>query len=167
MVRAMNRHAVAAMMWGVAVGALAYRYGVLPFEWASPWKHVLPGIAAGLVVGGKQLVSMGEHEDVKRPAVPLLLALGVVGGLVAFGISYLAFPTLARAGISKRELPGFSIALPSGERFEEGRDYNLGKLVLKNAASSRAVVFVQWELGAMLEKDDLQPVADILSKAAG
>jgi hypothetical protein len=167
MVRAMNRYVAAAVMWGTALGLVAYRYGMLPFDWASPWKHVLPGVAVGLVVGGSQLVRMNESDDVKRP-VMVMLALGVVGAALAFGLANLAFPTLAHADLTKRELPGFSLSLPSGGDVIENRsEYNVGKLGIKNVGNSHAAAFVQWDLGGGLEKNELELVAGVMGKALG
>jgi len=167
MVRAMNRYVAAAVMWGVALGAIVYRYAILPFDWSSPWKHVLPGIAIGLAVAANQIVRMGDDTSAKRPALPLLLALGAVGGLLAFGLSYVAFPTLERAALERRELPGFSISIPSGDVVEDRREYDNGKLALKNVGNSKGVVFVQWELGGAMESGEFQVLAGLMSKALG
>jgi hypothetical protein len=165
MVRAMSsRYYAAAAMWGVALGAIAYRYGVLPFMWASPWKHVLPGIAIGLVVAGQQLVRSGDDRG-ERPGLPVLAGLGVVAAALAFGLSYLAFPTLDRVAIEKREFPGFSLAVPSGEVVENRQDYAAGKLTLKNVGGANGVVIVAWEMGAGMTEQELRMVGELMVKA--
>jgi hypothetical protein len=170
MVAAMNRYVIAAAtMWGIAFGTLAYRYGVLPLDWSSPWKLVVPGAAIGLAVGARQLFRDGsdDAEGRKRPALPILLGLGMVGALLAFGLSYLAFPTLTRASIAKREFPGFSVSLPSGDVIEDRHDYATGKLTMKNAGGVNGVAIVAWELGAGLTTDEMKLVGEMLSKAIG
>jgi hypothetical protein len=167
MVRAMSsRFYAAATLWGIALGAVAYRYGVLPFAWASPWKHVLPGLAIGLVVAGQQLVREADDtRERKRPALAVLLSLGVVGALIAFGVSYLAFPTLDRLSISKREFPGFALSLPSGDVANDNEDYAAGKLTLKNVGGVNGVVIVGWNMGEAFTDTELQAVGEIMVKA--
>lgn len=164
MVRAMKRYAAVAAMWGVALGLLAYRYGMLPFMWTSGWKHILPGIAIGLAVAGQQLLRQPDETRRERPALPLLIAIGAAGALLAFGLSYLAFPTLDRISIEKREFPGFSIALPSGDVHEDRGDYSTGKLALKNAGGVKGVVIVAWEPGTGMTGDELKVVGELMVK---
>lgn len=164
----MNRYAAAALLWGFALGVVVYRYVALPLDWTSPWKHVFVGGAIGLAVAARQLVRVpADSSERKRPALPLLLAIGVAGGLVAIGMAYLAFPSLDRASISPREFPGFSIALPSGEVTEDRQDYAAGKLTMKNTGNARGVAIVGWELGGPMSEQELQMVGELLVKTIG
>lgn len=171
MVRAMKRYAAAAVLWGIAVGAVAYRYGVLPFMWSSPWKHVLPGLAIGLVFAGRALTrdaenSRADGRDDVRPAIPLLVALGLAGAALAFGLSYLAFPTLNRLSLERRDLPGFSLALPSGDEIQNDKDYARGRLSLKNVGGVNGVAIVGWEPGIEpATETDLKLVGELMVKA--
>jgi hypothetical protein len=167
MVRAMSgRYYAAATMWGFALGAMVYRYGVLPFDWSSPWKHVLPGLAIGLAVAGQQLMRDAD-DGRKRPGVPVLLSLGVVGALIALGAAYLAFPTLDRLSIKPRQFPGFTLALPSGDVVEDRPDYAMGKLTLKKVGGLDGIVMVAWEMGEDMTEQDMQLVGELLTKAIG
>jgi hypothetical protein len=164
MVRAMNRYGAAAVMWGIAAGAFAYRYAMMPLDWGSPWRHVLPGLAIGLAVAAHQLVRSDIGKS-KRPALWTLLGAGACGALIAFGLAYVAFPTLDRSALSVRRFPGFSLAIPDGEVIDDRGDYNNGKLALKRVGNSTGVLFVQWELGTLLEPAELQVLAGVMSKA--
>ncbi|HEY5950036.1 MAG TPA: hypothetical protein VIV40_31290, partial [Kofleriaceae bacterium] len=164
----MNRFVAAAAMWGLALGAVAYRYAVLPFDWSSGWKHVLPGAAIGLAIAARQLVrDGGDGHEVKRPGLPIMLGLGAVAALIAFGLAYLAFPTLDRARLARHEFPGFSVAVPDGDVIEDRHDYATGKWALKNAAGANGVAIVAWDIGEGMTKNDLQLVGELLVKAIG
>src|SRR5687767_11649255 len=170
MVRAMTgRYVAASILIGVALGALVYRYGMLPLGWSSPMRHVFIGGSIGLLVGAHAILKDGKarHPDAKRPTIPLLLGLGAVGALVAFGVSYLAFPGLARASIERREFPGFSIALPAGEVIEDSFVYANGKYTAKNVAKAGGVLIVQWQLGTPMTPEELQLVAGLMGPALG
>ena len=158
---------IAASMWGIALGTFAYRYAMLPLEWSSSWRHILTGGAIGLAVGGHALWRQGRDGGAKRPAIAVLIALGLAGAAAAFGAAYLAFPTVDRAPIAKRALPGFDLALPSGTTVEDRGDYSSGKLILKDVAHARGVVVVQWEPSAPLEPAELKAVAQLLGAALG
>ena len=150
-------------MWGVSVGALAYRYGMLPLDWSSPLKHVLPGAAIGLAVGAGQLVKGQE-----RPPLPILLALGLAGAALAFALSWLAFPTLERARLETKQFPGFALAIPSGEVVEDSTtDYAAGKLTLKRIADGSGVFVTQWEPGTPMTPDELKVIAEVMGTAIG
>ena len=164
-----GRYIAASILIGVALGALVYRYGMLPLGWSSPMRHVFTGGAIGLAVGAHALIRDGKarEPDAKRPAVPPLLALGALGVLVAFGVSYLAFPGLARASIEQREFPGFSLALPKGEVIEDSFVYANGKYTAKNVADAGGVVIVQWQLGTPMTPEELKLVANLMGPALG
>ena len=166
MVRAMNRYGAAALLVGLAVGVFAYRYGVLGFFWESPWKHVLTGGAIGLAIGASQLFRM-QSEEVRRPGLQVLLPIGVVGALAGFGALYLAFPTVDRLSLERREFPGFSIAMPSGTTVENRTDYANGKVTIKDIGGQRGVVTVGWDLGEIPTQSDLQVMSELLVKAMG
>ena len=164
MVGAMKRYAGVAVMFGIAAGALAYRYGMLPLDWASRWRFVLPGAAIGLAVGAHQILrSARDDRDAKRAPFPLLLGLGVIGALIAFGLAWLAFPTLERARLATRQFPGFSLAMPSGTVVEDIGDYTAGKLTLKDVANSRSVIAIEWSAGTAMSDEDLGMISRALS----
>lgn len=92
-----------------------------------------------------------------------MVGLFATGFVLAFVIMYKAFPTLDRATLTKRALPGFSIALPSGEKVTEEIAYPTGKVMLKRTGD-RAVVIVQWEPGAALSSEELRMMVPIFGK---
>lgn len=153
-------------MWGVAFGLVAYRYGVLPFIWASKLQFIVPGLAAGSFMGGLQLFRQRPRPTRRSEPYPVMAMFGLfaVGFALAFGIMYKAFPTLDRTVLTKRALPGFSIALPSGEKVAEEVAYPTGKVMLKNVGDMRAVVIVQWEPGPMLSSDELRMIVPLFEK---
>lgn len=161
----MNSYAAAALMWGIALGGLVYRYVMLPFEWSSSWSHLLPGALIGLSVAARQLLRQrggGAHRE--RPAFAWLLGLGVVGAALSFGLAYIVFPTVDRVSIARREFPGFSIALPQGDTAEHRTDYVSGGFTLKNVGGANVVVAVHWEAGEEMTQDELKLAADVIAK---
>src|SRR4051812_29757095 len=97
---------------GAGLALLIYRFAVLGFMWDGPAKNVLQIGAPVLIVVGSQLVR--GVQDKTKPWL-LMIVTAVVGGSVAWGVCTQAVPGLARARLAQRELPGFSIGLPSGK----------------------------------------------------
>jgi hypothetical protein len=156
----------ASALWGVAFGLVAYRYGVLPFVWASKMQLVVPGIAAGTFMGGLQLIRQRPRPTRRSEPYPVMAMFGLfaAGFVLAFGIMYKAFPTLDRASLSKRALPGFSIALPEGEKATEQLGYVTGNVTLKRAGDGTGVVIVQWEPGTALSSEELRQMLPVFAK---
>lgn len=162
-----QRHLFAASaLWGVAFGLVAYRYGVMPFIWPSTVQYFVPGIAVGAFMGGLQLIRQRPRPTRRSEPYPVMGMVGLfaVGFVLAFGIMYKAFPTLDRVTLKKRTLPGFAIALPSGEKVSDEIAYPTGKLMLKRVGDSRAVVIVQWEPGAPLSSEELRQMVPVFGK---
>jgi hypothetical protein len=147
-------------MWGFAVGLVAYRYAVLPFLWSSPWRHVVIGVAAGLLVGGRALLRRRDG------GLGGLVLAGILAAGAGFGAGYAAFPSLSRAPLTTRSFPGFSIDLPRGETVEDqSAGYATGKLIMKNIAGSGSVSLLIWNVGGEMTADDMKMVAKVLSAA--
>ncbi len=163
-----QRHLFAtSALWGVAFGLVAYRYGVLPFIWASKLKFIVPGLAAGCFVGGMQLLRQRPRSTTRRSEpfpVMAMFGLFAAGFALAFGIMYATFPTLDRASLTKHSLPGFSIALPDGEKATEQLGYVTGNVTLKRAGDGTGVVLVQWEPGTALSTDELKQMLPVFAK---
>lgn len=148
---------------GAALGLVLYRFGMLPFAWKAKGSFLFPGLAAGLGVAARSVVKNREG----RPGAPLL-ALGVLFGAgAAFGLAFLAVPSLGHARPTVHELPGFSIGLPPGDvpdqRFFE---YDVGKLMVKNIGGAGGVIAVSWEGGAP-SREDLELAAKALGPSMG
>lgn len=162
-----QRHLFAASaLWGVAIGLVAYRYGVMPFIWPSTMQYFIPGIAVGSFMGGLQLIRQRPKPTRRSEPYPVMGMFGLfaVGFVLAFGIMYKAFPTLDRAALTKRALPGFSIALPAGEKATEQVAYATGNVTLKRVGDGTGVVIVQWEPGTALSTDELRQMLPVFAK---
>jgi len=154
---------LASVFAGAALGLVAYRFGVLPFAWTAKGSFLFPGLAAGLGVAARAVVK----DRGPRPAVPLLVVGGLVGAAATFGLAFLAVPPLSHARLTVRELPGFSIGLPSGEASEQKFfDYDVGKLMVKNVGGQGGVIAVSWE-GGVPSREDLELAAKALGPAMG
>jgi hypothetical protein len=157
---------VPALLWGLALGLVAYRFGVLPFILASRLTWLVPGLSVGLFMGGLQLFRQRPKRTRRSEPFPLMPMLGVGGAgfAVSFGIMYVAFPSLSRTPLTKRALPGFSLALPAGDSTEQ-LGYPTGNVMLKRVGDGTGVVMVQWEPGGAMTADELQMIAPIAAKA--
>jgi len=157
---------VPALFWGLALGLVTYRFGVLPFILQSTLTWVVPGLSMGLFIGGLQLFRQRPRRTRRSEPFPLMPMLGVGGAgfAVSFGVMYVAFPELSRAPLTRRALPGFSLALPAGESTEQ-LGYPTGNVMLKRVGDGTGVVMVQWEPGGAMTPDDLQMIAPIAAKA--
>lgn len=154
---------LASVFAGAAVGLVLYRYGMLPFVWKSKGSFLFPGLAAGLGVAAHSVV---KNRD-GRPAFPLLALGGLFGAAAAFGLAFLAVPSLGRAAPTVHELPGFSIGLPPGDVPDQKFfEYDVGKLMVKNVGGSGGVIAVSWEGGAP-SREDLELAAKALGPAMG
>jgi hypothetical protein len=166
---------VASLLWGVSFGLLAYRFVVMPLFWHSPMRIVLPGVAAGLFMGGLQIArtrkkeptagTSGRHRRSEPSPLMAMLGLFALGFAPPFATMWFAFPPLARSPLTKRDLPGFSIALPSGEKAAEAIAYPAGSVMLKRVGDGSGVVVISWEPGGNLTRDELHAMMPIFTKA--
>ncbi|HSD86471.1 MAG TPA: hypothetical protein VLB44_03115 [Kofleriaceae bacterium] len=157
---------VPALLWGLALGLVAYRFGVLPLILESRLTWLIPGLSVGLFMGGLQLFRQRPKRTRRSEPFPLMPMLGVGGAgfAMSFGIMYVAFPSLSRTPLTKRALPGFSLALPAGESTEQ-LGYPTGNVILKRVGDGTGVVMVQWEPGGAMTPEELQMIAPIAAKA--
>jgi hypothetical protein len=168
---------VASFLWGVSVSLLTYRFVVMPLIWQSPMRIVLPGIACGLFMGGLQIARMrkksapipsassGRYRRSEPSPIMAMLGLFAAGFAPAFAIMWFAFPPLSRSPLTKRNLPGFSIALPSGETAAEAVAYPAGSVMLKRVGDGTGVVIVSWEPGGNLTREELRAMMPIFTQA--
>ena len=99
----------AAVLWGLAFGILVYRFGVMPLVWPSKMQVLLPGLAAGMFVGGLQIARMRPRDTVAASAsssmrarrsqpAPVLQMTGLfgVGFAATFAGLYALVPPLSQ-----------------------------------------------------------------------
>ncbi len=149
--RCMRPYVAFAACLGAALGLVAYRFGVMPIGWNGDAKTVLEYGAPMLGIGGWLAVRGRTGRWPLAAMVPALAA----GGALAFAAAYVFVPSPARAVLTTRELPGFAIDLPSGDRRAEVLDYATGRLQLVDVAGAGGVLDVQWEPGEAIGPDDL------------
>jgi hypothetical protein len=128
-------------------------------------RFIVPGIAAGTFVSGLQLLRQRPRPTTRRSEpYPVIAMFGLfaAGFALAFGVMYAAFPSLDRAPLTKRTLPGFSLALPSGEKTEQ-LAYVTGNVTLKRVGDGTGVVMVQWEPGTALSSDELRQMVPVFA----
>jgi hypothetical protein len=93
-----------------------------------------------------------------------MLGVGGAGFAVSFGLMYVVFPELSRTPLTKRALPGFSLALPTGEATEQ-LGYPTGTVKLARVGDGTGVVVVQWEPGGAMTADELLGMTPLIAKA--
>jgi hypothetical protein len=145
---------------GFAVGLLFHRYVILPFDRyvllpfdvASMGVDGMTWIAGGLLTTAAIVSSRmgGATPGAEAPRGVSLarLGLGCAGALAAMGLGFAFAPPLGFLPLRARALPGFEIALPSGN--EDGSlasDYANGKLWVKRPGGFTAIVQLYWEPG--------------------
>lgn len=150
---------VSAALGGGAVGLLVYRLAILPLTWHSSASFMLPGLCVGLGFGARSMLR--EYSPRIWPAFPLVALAAVAGLGAAMGFAFVLVPPPGHARLTTKELPGFSIDLPSGDVAKESLDYQTGTLLLGNIAGSGGVAGVGWYAGS-----DLPPgQAEMLGRA--
>ncbi|HTL35940.1 MAG TPA: hypothetical protein VL326_22575 [Kofleriaceae bacterium] len=171
---------VASLLWGVSLSLVAYRFAVMPLIWHSPMRIILPGLACGLFISGLQISRMrpkasapdlspstsasGRRRSEPSP-VMAMLGLFALGFLPVFAIMWIAFPPLSRSPLVRRALPGFSVALPAGEKATEAVAYPAGSIMLKHVGDGSGVVVISWEPGGKITSDELRTMLPIFTKA--
>jgi hypothetical protein len=168
---------VGSLLWGVSLSLFAYRFAVLPLSWHSPLRIVFPGLSVGLFVGALQIVRVRPKESVAatsssgryRRSQPLpmgaMLGLFALGFLPTFALLWVLLPPLSHSPLTKRELPGFSIALPKGETASETIGYPAGSVMLQHVGDGSGVVVISWEPGGNLTQDELRAMMPLFAKS--
>jgi hypothetical protein len=135
-------HLVAALVVGLGVGALVYRFAILGVRWNGSLRVILPGVAAGLIGAGFTLHAVETKGE--RPRTSTRIALAIVGISIAMGVLYLCVPSLERMPLERRQLPGFSIDLPTDTPTTERIEYALGQIEFTNVGDARSTVGISW-----------------------
>lgn len=158
---------VASLLWGMSLALVAYRFGVMPFIWHSPMRIVVPGLATGLFMAGLQIARMRPKPTGRRSEpypVMAMLGLFAAGFVPVFVVLWMIFPPLSQSPLTRRELPGFSLALPSGETASETVGYPAGSIMLKRVGDGSGVVIVSWEPGGNLTREELGAMMPLFAK---
>jgi hypothetical protein len=95
------------------------------------------------------------------------ITLAVVSGVLAIWGSSRRGSSVADVPLQVRTLPGFDIGLPSGELKDDGRDYAVGRLLIREIGGSDAVVNVKWEAGELLGDEIAEVFAKTIAAASG
>ena len=146
-------HFVSAVLVGLGIGVMIYRFAILGLFWSGGAKWLFPAIATGLVAAGFSLQAKDTTSE--RPAMTTRIALAIVGIGAAMGVLYLIVPTLDRIPLERRELPGFSFEMPTAKPDVERLDYGTGTITWKELGGANAVVSVTWQTGTA-SKEDLE-----------
>lgn len=154
----------AAGLLGVALGALVYRYAVLPFAWNSSFSPVFIGLAVGGVMSARLLI---KDRSPRWPSRGLAVLMGLAAVAATMGVAFLLAPPLGHTKLAVRELPGLSIALPVGDASNESLAYDTGSVEYDHVGGSRSVIKVIWEPGTMLNQDELDVVGRALASGLG
>lgn len=141
---------------GAAIALLVYRFAVMGLVWDGPAKNVLQIAAPVLLVVGWQLLRPIENR--KFPVVRILAVGGLACG-ITFGICFQAIPGLDQAKLTTRELPGFSIGLPSGTEAKSNLTYSEGAVQINEVIGTGNVVRVGWEPGRMFDDSEVEMIA--------
>jgi hypothetical protein len=145
-----------------AVAVLLYRLGMVLLYAGSASSAVYYGVVGALFVTARTIV-----RDRDRPGLLLLAGAAVLGMAVAGGAMFVISPPLGFATLERRELPGFSVSLPSGELDGVADDYKTGKAQLIHHGNSSCVFSIAWMPGAAdhelleLEARALMPAMNI------
>jgi hypothetical protein len=168
---------VASLLLGISLSLVAYRFAVMPLIWHSPMRIVLPAIACGLFLGALQITRMhpkpapmpssssGRYRRSQPLPIMAMLGLFAAGFLPIFAIMWFAFPPLSRSPLARRALPGFSLALPAGDKATEAIAYPAGSIMLQHVGDGSGVVVISWEPGGNLTSDELRAMLPIFTKA--
>lgn len=150
-----------AVMVGIGLGLTVYRFAMQPIEWNGITKQVVELTGIGCIAGGSQL--WRYRTEFKSVHVLSLVA----GFAAAFGLAYALVPSPSRAALVEKALPGFTIALPSGDEKSVRLDYMAGQYKLANVVGTGDAVLVQWEPGTSLSREEVEAIGDGVSAAFG
>jgi len=158
-----SRYLGSAGCMGAAIALFVYRFVVMGLVWDSPTKHVLEIGAVALVIVGNQLRRKTSKDDYP---VAWMLVAAVLSFGVAFGICFAAITGVDDARLTTRELPGFSIGLPSGTEDKTNTTYGDGAVQINAILGTGDVVRVGWEAGQIFDESAVDMVAKGLGAMA-
>jgi hypothetical protein len=148
---------------GVALALVGYRFAMMPLGWTGPVHAVFEYGAPGAAIGGWIAV---RGQPGPWPRLAMVLAF-VAGAVLAFAAAYVLVPSPARAHLTTRELPGFSIDLPPGDTKRENLDYATGSLEIVDVGGGGGVFGVTWQAGQPTSRDELATAAKALLGIVG
>lgn len=154
-------HYVSAVLVGLGIGVIAYRFAVLGFFWNGSPSFLFPALGSGLVAVGFAIQAKDTQGE--RPRVATRIALAIVGIAAAMGVLYVVVPPLSRIVLARTQLPGFSFELPTAKPSVDNRDYNTGTITWKELGGANAVLTVSWQTGGATTQDleiGMKAVAD-------
>ncbi|MFN0247835.1 MAG: hypothetical protein ACKV2T_13185 [Kofleriaceae bacterium] len=157
-------HVVSALLVGLGLGVFIYRFAILGVFWQGSAKWVFPAVGAGLIAAGVKIRSL-DGDGEKTPVIASI-AMAILGVAGAMGILFALVPTLERASLERRALPGFSFAAPTAKPDVEVLDYNTGVVTWKNIGGANAVMSISWQVGPT-SKEDLEVGARALADKVG
>lgn len=157
-------HYVSALLVGLGIGVIAYRFAILGFFWEGSTKWVFPALGSGLVAAGFALQSKDTQSE--RPAVTTRIACAIVGIGASMGLLYLIVPTLGRISLERRDIVGLSFELPTAKPDVEVIDYNTGTVTWKQVGGANAVITMSWQVG-VITKEDLELAVKALATEVG
>lgn len=141
---------------GASIALLVYRFAVMGLVWDGPAKNVLQIAAPVLLVIGWQLLRPIEKKQF--PVVRMVL-VAALAACITFGICFQAIPGLDQAKLTTRELPGFSIGLPSGTEAKTNLTYSEGAVQINEVMGTGNVVRIGWEAGRMFDDSEVEMIA--------
>ncbi len=157
-------HLVSAVLVGLGIGVMIYRFAILGLFWSGGAKWLFPAIATGLVAAGFTLQAKDTTSE--RPAMTTRIALAIVGIGAAMGLLYVLVPTLSRIALETRTVQGFSIDTPRAKPDVERGDYNTGTVMWKEVGGANAVISVSWQ-GGVASKEELEIGMNALAGQVG
>jgi hypothetical protein len=95
----------------------------------------------------------------------MAMAMAIAATFLAIGVPFCLnnFPSLEAMPLVQRQLPGFSISLPSGEEKASELGYREGRLELIGVADGGGKITVRWEPGKPVELDGLDQLARVIA----
>ena len=154
---------------GLAVGSAVYRWGFLsgvddPVADALQTIPLVAGLAAFFLIRG-----LDDSFDKRPPIAPLVVTGLVAAGLVA-GVAFAILPPakpLAEQTLTRRNLPGFSIDLPSGIDSKLVTDYTAGKLFLTKIGRTKATLHLGWQFSEDIGEGEALELGRAAARGAG
>jgi membrane associated rhomboid family serine protease len=120
------------------------------------------GLIAGVAAGAALSLPLAPGRRGKASHLVYVSAACVL----AVSLALLLLPPLGSAGMTRRQLPGFSIELPAGQVREEILDYQGGRIVVMRETGQRTVIAVSWQ-GGNLSRSEFETIAGLLAPKMG